>query len=332
MASVRKNARDGRYCQFFCSRLTHQHQCRCTIVNRRRRRGSDGAVFLESWFQRADFFRLGFQRTFIFRDDDIAALACDSHWCNFPVKRPGSRSGLRALYRGDGVGVLLLARELILGRAVFGIGAHGAAAIVGIFQTVEHHVVVNHAVPDAVAASRFGDQIRRVSHRLHTTGDDHAIGTCEQRVDAIDRGLHRRAAHLRQGHRTRRHRNTCLDRSLSCWRLPLPRHQAITKNHFIDDIRLDAAALERSADRDRTEISGGDRGEVALKRTHWRARRADNNNRVLHDDLLCSHRLCGWRTCALLMNKTNLLRVREDILNLPLEDARFLLPPIVGTQ
>ena len=70
------------------------------------------------------------------------------------AKAPDSVAALARLHAGDGEGVLRFARELVLGGAVLAEGAHGAAGLVGVFQAVEHHVVVDAVV--AHADSRRG--------------------------------------------------------------------------------------------------------------------------------------------------------------------------------
>ena len=79
-------------------------------------------------------------------------------------------------------GVLLLAGEAVLGSAVFAEGAHGAAGFVGVFQAIEHHVVIHLVVPHAVTASPFEQQIRGIGHALHAAGDDHVVAASHQHV------------------------------------------------------------------------------------------------------------------------------------------------------
>ena len=125
---------------------------------------------------------------------------------------------------------------MVFGRAVFGVSAHRAALFVSIFKAIEHHVVIHHAVADAVATARLGNQIRCIGHRFHATRDDHIIGASDQRIVTIDRGLHRRAAHLRQRHGACRNRNAALDGCLTCRCLTLCRHQAVTENDVVHHI------------------------------------------------------------------------------------------------
>src|SRR5471032_3548208 len=131
--------------QFLGGRFAHHHQRGGAVVDRRRRGGGDGAVFLERGAQGRDLFDLGFQRAFILVDDGVAGAAGHGDRRDFPLEPAFVGGDLRALDRFDGEVVLRLAGELVLGRALFGEGAHRAAfagflvARVGVFQAVVHH-------------------------------------------------------------------------------------------------------------------------------------------------------------------------------------------------
>ncbi len=60
---------------------------------------------------------------------------------------------LRPAQRLQGVGVLLLAGETVALRAVLGEGTHQPAALVGVFQAVEEHMVEHLAVAHAIASA-----------------------------------------------------------------------------------------------------------------------------------------------------------------------------------
>ena len=48
----------------------------------------------------------------------------------------------------------------------------------------------------------------------------------------------------------------------------LARHQAVAKNHFGDQLRTDAGALDRGLDGGTAEVMGGQRRKVTLKTAH----------------------------------------------------------------
>ncbi len=79
---------------------------------------------------------------------------------------------LRALQALDGEGVLRLARELIVLRGVLRVGAHQAALVVGVLETVEEHVVLDLGVAEPGAGAHLGQQVGRIGHALHAAGDD----------------------------------------------------------------------------------------------------------------------------------------------------------------
>ncbi len=112
------------------------------------------------------------------------------------LKAPELVAALARSHAGDGEGVLLLARELVLGGAIFAEGAHRAARLVGVFQAVEHHVVEDAVVAHAVAAAALEHQVGRVGHAFHAAGDHDLVRAGKQQVVREHRGLHGRAAHL----------------------------------------------------------------------------------------------------------------------------------------
>ena len=59
------------------------------------------------------------------------------------LNAPDSVAALARFHAGGGKRILRLACEVVLLGTLFTEGAHRAARLVGIFQTVEHHVVVN---------------------------------------------------------------------------------------------------------------------------------------------------------------------------------------------
>ena len=83
----------------------------------------------------------------------VAATAGDGDGGHFPVEAAVFVGGLGALGGGDGVLIHRLAAEAVLGHALLGEHAHGLAALVGVFQAVQGHVVIHlrGAVLDALA-------------------------------------------------------------------------------------------------------------------------------------------------------------------------------------
>ena len=69
------------------------------------------------------------------------------------AKAPLAHRLLARSQRGDGVGVLRLAGELVALGAILGEGAHQAALVVGVLQPVEEHVVDHLAVAHAGAGA-----------------------------------------------------------------------------------------------------------------------------------------------------------------------------------
>ena len=74
--------------------------------------------------------------------------------------------------------ILHAPRELIgLGR-VFGEFAHQRAALIGIFQPIEEHMIVDRIVTQPITPARLLQKIGRIGHALHTTGNDDIRAAC----------------------------------------------------------------------------------------------------------------------------------------------------------
>ena len=268
--------------EFFGFGLTHQHQRCSAIVDGGRRCSSDCAVFFEGWLQSWDFVEFGFQRAFVFIDHNVTTTTGNGNRCDFPRKRAVCCRCLRTFDGSNRKCILIFAAELVFGGAIFGKSTHGAAFVIGVFETVEHHVIVNHAVADTIAAACLWNDVRCVSHRFHTAGDHHFIAACADRVKRHHGCLHRRAAHFGQSDRACGHRQTCRQQSLTCRCLTLTGHQAVTEQNFFHQLRLDTSTFNCSFDCHCTELTGGQGCEITLKCPHRGTGCANDYDRVCH--------------------------------------------------
>ncbi|MOA09461.1 hypothetical protein D3C78_1292920 [compost metagenome] len=196
------------------------------------------------------------------------------------------RGRLGALHAGRGKRILLLARELVLGCAVFAKRAHGTAGLVSVLQAVEHHVVENLVVAHAVAAAALLQQVRRIGHAFHAARDHHIAAAGHQLVMGQQRGLHARAAHLGQGHGTGALRQSALEPGLARGRLALTGHQAVAEQHFIHLLGGDACALDCGPDGGTAQIMGRELGKIALEGAHGGTGSAHDHNGFSHFCLL----------------------------------------------
>ena len=76
--------------------------------------------------------------------------------------------------------------------------AHQAAALVGILQAVEEHVIQHPPMPHAVAAAGPVKQIRRVGHAFHAACHHHIHPARHQPIVGQNRRFHARPAHFVQ--------------------------------------------------------------------------------------------------------------------------------------
>ena len=123
-------------------------------------------------------------------DNDIALAGSDGHGNDFLFKRAIGNRALCPAQRFNRICVLRLARQLIIVGGVLRERAHSAASFIRIFKAIEEHVVISRIMADARAAAMFFQQIGRVRHAFHATGDDIINRTSGQRFAAHDDGLH----------------------------------------------------------------------------------------------------------------------------------------------
>lgn len=190
--------------------------------------------------------------------------------------------GLGALHAGAGELVLLQAGELVLGGAILTKGAHGAATLVGVFQAVEHHVVNNAVMPDAVAAARLGQQVGGVAHALHAAGHQNIGAAGQQHVVRQHGCAHARAAHLAQRDCSCAVRQAALEGRLAGWCLALAGHQAIAHQHLVHPLGRHASAMHRSGDGCAAQVVRRQRRKIALKTAHGGAGCTQDKDRFRH--------------------------------------------------
>ena len=206
-----------------------------------------------------------------------------------------------AIERGERVGILLLAGELITFSAILGEGPHQAPLVVGVLEAVQKHMVDGAAVAHAIAGAGAVEEVGRVAHALHAAGDDDVGRARAQEVVRDHRRLHARAAHLVDRGRASRERQSGPDRRLTRRGLALARRQYAAHQDFVDAVGRDPRPLDRGPDRARAKSGRADVLQVAEKAAHRRARRADDDDRVLSAHDVCSvpfasRTLARWRS------------------------------------
>ncbi|MPM19494.1 hypothetical protein SDC9_65920 [bioreactor metagenome] len=165
-------------------------------------------------------------------------------------------------------------------------------------------MVEDLVVAHAVAAAALLEQVGRIGHAFHAARDHHLAAARDQLVVREDGGFHACAAHLGERHRAGALRQTTLEARLARGCLTLACHQAVAEQHFLDQLRLDACALDSRLDGRAAQIVGGQIRKVALECAHRCARCADDDDRIVvllaHVDLLESN---GLMECGKLMRR-----------------------------
>lgn len=127
-------------------------------------------------------------------DRGLATAAADLDGDNL-LEEAGFGGGLSLLVRVDGVLVLSLAGEVVVGGAQLALETH-VLLLEGIGQTILENTVDEGLVAVLGAASQVGEVVGGVGHGLGATGDDNGRGAEHDVLGSEDDGLEGRGADL----------------------------------------------------------------------------------------------------------------------------------------
>ena len=116
-----------------------------------------------------NLFRARIARLFIHTNLHRALARGQRHRRNFSGKSTAGLGRHRALQRSQRIGVLCLAGELEVLSAIFGECAHKPTLIIGIFETIQKHAVLNLPMTQPRAAAHFRQEVWRLRHAFHAT-------------------------------------------------------------------------------------------------------------------------------------------------------------------
>ena len=191
--------------------------------------------------------------------------------------------------------VLFLAREFVTLGTVFSEGAHEAAFVVGVFESVEKHVIEDAAMAHAITGAGTVEEIRSVAHALHAAGDDDLGAAGEDQVVREHDGLHAGAAHLVDGDCAGGGGQSCAESSLAGGSLAEAGGEHTAEKDFVDggDIGfigrnsgadssrpIDSTSIESGSDGGGAELRSCEVLEIALECADGRARGADNDDGI----------------------------------------------------
>src|SRR5690606_24751621 len=128
-----------------------------------------------------------FGGTFVDVDDGVALAPGDGHGGDLPFEAAVVGGGTGAAQRLERKGVLLFAGEGVFVGAVFGEHAHGGAALVGVFQAIECHVVIDGGMAVAIALAPAQQQVGGVAHAFLAAGH-HDVGAAGQHDIVAEHG------------------------------------------------------------------------------------------------------------------------------------------------
>src|SRR5690606_9990698 len=179
--------------------FAHEHHGGGPVGDGRSIGGGDGAILFEGRLEGRDLLGHGFEGRFILIDDGVALASGNRHRSDFPVETAVFIGGAGPAQRLEREVILLLASEGVLGHAALGENAHRRAALVGVFEAVERHVVVDGGMAVAVTLATAQQKVRRVAHAFLAAGDDYVDTAGHEEVVAEHGGLHAGSAHLVDG-------------------------------------------------------------------------------------------------------------------------------------
>ena len=259
----------------------HQHQSRRAIGDRTGVSRCHRTALTERRLQRRYFRQIGLGGLFVIADQALLFTHRDLHRHDLGAEAAILDRLLRTGQRRHRKIILSLAAKTMGLCAIFSKGAHQAASIVSVLETIEEHVIEHPTVAHAISAACPVQQIRRVGHALHTTRNDH-LGTPGQQLIMGQNGcLHARAAHFVQRGAARILVQPGAQSGLTRRCLAQPGRQHATKQHLIHIARRNTRALNRRTDDCGTKLRRGQSFEVALKPAHGRSYCADNDNRII---------------------------------------------------
>jgi len=220
----------------------------------------------------------------IFNHLNRAFTVFHRRWNNFLCKSAVLLRLPGAIEAFDCIGILLLAGELVMGRRVLGEGSHQPTPVIGIFQTIQEHVIDDLRMAETHTAPRLWQQIGRVRHTLHSAGDHDIRRASGDQVMSQHRRLHAGPTHLVDGCAACCLRNACTQTCLSGWGLALTGRQHVAEDDFFNVISRQIGTVQGTFDRHCAKLGSGRVFQIPLKPAHGSSRSGDDDNGVF-----CSH-------------------------------------------
>ena len=246
----------------------------------------DCAAFAKRGLEMRDFVGSGFERELVVGDDvlGLGGPGClaggDGEWNNFRGKAAVSGGFFRAGERCEREFVLLVTGKSVALGAVFSVGTHETAFVVGVLESVEKHVIEDAAMAHAITGAGTVEEIRSVAHALHAAGDDDLGAAGKEQVVREHDGLHAGAAHLVDGDCAGGGGQSCAEGGLASGSLAEAGGEHTAEENFVDGFRRNATPLESGADGGGAELGSAQVFEIALKCANGRARGADNHDGI----------------------------------------------------
>ncbi len=88
---------------------------------------------------------------------------------------------------------------MVVIRCGFGKATHELPLVIGIFEAVEKHMIQHLLMTHAQTLACLGQDVRRIAHAFHTTGDHDPVAAGQDQIVGQHGGLHGRTADFVDG-------------------------------------------------------------------------------------------------------------------------------------
>ena len=196
---------------------------------------------------------------------------------NFLAVQPLIDRTLGASQTLDGEGIHLFPGQPVLVGCFLRKGAHCCPGV-GILQSIQKHMVIHLAVPQALSATTRHQNLWRIGHALQSPADHELIGPGSDAVSCKNRRLHATTTGLVDGDRPCCIRDTGAEHGLSSRALLQACWQDTAHEHLVNRFGAGTRALQSRANGRGTQLVGCRIGKITQQPAHGGPGAIDNHH------------------------------------------------------
>ena len=196
---------------------------------------------------------------------------------NFLAVQPLIDRTLGASQTLDGKGIHFFSRQPVLVGCFLRKGAHCCPGV-GILQSIQKHMVIHLAVPQALSATTRHQNLRRIGHALQSPADYELIGPGSDAVSCKNRRLHATATGLVDGDGPCCIGDAGTEHGLSSRALLQACWQHTAHEHFVNCVGPGTRALQSGANGRGTQLVGCRVGKITQQPAHGGPGAIDNHH------------------------------------------------------